>query len=41
MGNHEHDHHEVHEAEQNEIGGPVTFALLCLAMAILVIYCLA
>ncbi|MEN9638172.1 MAG: hypothetical protein RLZZ262_40 [Bacteroidota bacterium] len=41
MGHHENDHHEVHEAEQNEIGGPVVFALLCLVMAIVVIYCIA
>ncbi len=41
---HSHDNHEHHghmEAEQNEIGGPVTFALICLALAIVVIYFLA
>jgi hypothetical protein len=38
MGHHENEHHEVHEAEQNEIGAPVTFALVCLALAVLLIY---
>lgn len=38
MGN-AHDHHEHHlEPEQNEIGGPVTFAICCLAVAIVIIY---
>jgi hypothetical protein len=30
------DHHE--EAEQNEIGGPVLFALMLLTIVVLVIY---
>ncbi|MFN8776092.1 MAG: hypothetical protein ACK5XV_04925 [Flavobacteriales bacterium] len=38
---HDANHHEHHEAEQNEIGGPVTFALVCLVLAIVVIYFLA
>jgi hypothetical protein len=38
MGHHENEHHEVHEAEQNEIGAPVTFAIVCLALAVLLIY---
>jgi hypothetical protein len=33
-----HDHHGHMEAEQNEIGGPVTFALICFAIAIVIIY---
>lgn len=37
MGHHE-EHHGHQEAEQNEIGGPVTFAIFCLAAAIVVIY---
>ncbi|MFN5621153.1 MAG: hypothetical protein ACK478_07615 [Flavobacteriales bacterium] len=40
MGN-SHDHHDHHghqEAQQNEIGGPVTFALICLVLAVVVIY---
>jgi hypothetical protein len=36
-----HDHHGHMEAEQNEIGGPVTFALVCFALAIVIIYFLA
>jgi len=41
---HSHDNHDNHghhghmEAEQNEIGGPVTFALICFAAAIVIIY---
>jgi hypothetical protein len=41
---HSHDNHDNHghaEAEQNEIGGPVTFALICFALAIVIIYFLA
>jgi len=41
---HSHDNHDNHghmEAEQNEIGGPVTFALICLTLAIVIIYFLA
>jgi hypothetical protein len=30
------DHHK--EAEQNEIGGPVVFALIMLAIAVIAIY---
>jgi len=33
-----HGHHGHMEAEQNEIGGPVTFALICFAAAIVIIY---
>lgn len=41
-----HDHHDDHshghqEAEQNEIGAPVLFALICAAAAVLIIYFLA
>lgn len=35
------DHHGHSEAEQNEIAGPVSFALICFALAIVVIYFLA
>lgn len=46
MGGHDH-HHDNHghhghsEAEENEIGGPVLFALALLSIVILVIYFLA
>jgi hypothetical protein len=34
-------HHDAHpEAEENEIAGPVVLALLCLALAVTVIYLL-
>jgi len=33
--NHSHEHHE---AEQNEIGGPVLFAIVCAVLAMVVIY---
>jgi hypothetical protein len=38
---HSHDEHHGHghaEAEQNEIAGPVTFALVCLVLAVVIIY---
>lgn len=36
---HDHDHGHGHqEAEQNEIGGPVTFAIFCFAAAVVLIY---
>ncbi len=35
---HDHDHLEP---EQNEIGGPVTFAIFCFAIVVLVIYFLS
>jgi hypothetical protein len=38
MGHHEDNHHAHTEAEQNEIGGPVTFAIFCFAVAIVIIY---
>jgi hypothetical protein len=39
MGHSNDDHgHIPHEAEQNEIGGPVTFALVLAGIAITVIY---
>ncbi|MEN9348255.1 MAG: hypothetical protein RLZZ77_1766 [Bacteroidota bacterium] len=41
MGHHEESHHGHQEAEQNEIGGPVTFAIFCVALAITIIYFLA
>jgi hypothetical protein len=42
MGHSHDDHHGNHlEPEQNEIGGPVVFALFCLACAVLLIYFLA
>jgi len=37
MGHHE-EHHGHHEAKQNEIGGPVTFAVMLFAIAVVVIY---
>jgi len=36
MGEHTH-----HEPEENEIGGPVVFALMCFALVITVIYFLS
>jgi hypothetical protein len=41
MGHHENSHHGHQEAEQNEIGGPVTFAIFLVALALVVIYFLA
>jgi hypothetical protein len=39
---HSNDHGNFpHEAEQNEIGGPVTFAIFVLVVAIVVIYIMA
>ena len=38
---HDHDHHDHAEAEQNEIGGPVVFALMLLAVVVTVIYFLS
>lgn len=38
MGHSHEDHHGHEEAEQNEIGGPVVFALVCLTLAILIIF---
>ena len=38
---HDHDHHDHAEAEQNEIGGPVVFALLLFAIVITSIYFLS
>lgn len=38
---HSHDDHHAHghaEAQQNEIGGPVLFAIICLALAVVIIY---
>jgi hypothetical protein len=32
------EHHEHHEAEQNEIAGPVIFTLMCVTIAVLIIY---
>ena len=32
-----HDHHDHHEPEQNEIGGPVVFALFLFAIVIVAI----
>ena len=37
----EHDHHSHEEAEQNEIAGPVVFAIALFALAIVIIYFLA
>lgn len=37
-GNHNEHHHGHQEAEQNEIGGPVTFAIFCFAVAVVIIY---
>jgi hypothetical protein len=41
MGNPHDQHHGHQEAQQNEIGGPVTFALICLVAAVVIIYFLA
>jgi len=38
MSHDEHNDHEHLEAEQNEITGPVLFALICFILAIVVIY---
>ena len=38
---HDHDHHDNSEAEQNEIGGPVVFALFLFAIVITAIYFLS
>jgi hypothetical protein len=38
---HDPHHHEHMEAEQNEIGGPVTFAICCLIVAVVIIYFMA
>lgn len=35
---HQNDQHTHREAEENEIGGPVLFAIICAALAVLVIY---
>ena len=32
-----HDHHDHHEPEQNEIGGPVVFALFLFAIVVVAI----
>jgi hypothetical protein len=37
MGHHE-EHHGHSEAQQNEIGGPVTVAIMLAAVAITIIY---
>jgi hypothetical protein len=37
----EHEHHSHHEAEQNEIGGPVVFAIMVFALVVTIIYFLA
>ncbi len=37
----DHDHHDHAEAEQNEIGGPVVFALFLFAIIITSIYFLS
>jgi hypothetical protein len=37
----EHDHHPHHEAEQNEIGGPVLFAIMVFVAIVTIIYFLA
>jgi hypothetical protein len=38
MAEHHHEGHFPEEAEQNEIGGPVVFALMCFAAVILLIW---
>lgn len=39
MSHDHHDHHDEHlEAEQNEIAGPVLFALVCFILALVLIY---
>lgn len=35
---HEEHHHGHKEAEQNEIAGPVLFAVVCVSLAVLIIY---
>jgi hypothetical protein len=37
MGHHE-EHHGHSEAQQNEIGGPVTLAIMLVAVAVTIIY---
>jgi hypothetical protein len=37
MGHHE-EHHGHSEAQQNEIGGPVTLAIMLFAVAVTIIY---
>jgi hypothetical protein len=37
MGHHE-EHHGHSEAQQNEIGGPVTLAIMLLAITVTIIY---
>ena len=42
MGHSHDDHgHIPHEAEQNEIGGPVTFAIVLFALVVTVVYFLS
>ena len=36
-----HDHHAHEEAQENEIGGPVLFAIICFVLAVTIIYFLA
>jgi hypothetical protein len=40
MSDHHHEGHFPEEAEQNEIGGPVLVALLCLGAIVLIIWAL-
>jgi hypothetical protein len=41
MSEHHHEGHFPEEAEENAIGGPVLFALMCVGAAVLVIWALS
>lgn len=41
MAEHHHEGHFPEEAEENAIGGPVLFALMCVGMAVLLIWALS
>lgn len=41
MSDHSHEGHFPEEAEENAIGGPVLFTLICVGMAVLVIWALS
>ncbi len=41
MLEHEHEGHFPDEAEQNEIGGPVTLAIMIFGMVILIIWAIS
>ncbi len=41
MAEHHHEGHFPEEAEENAIGGPVLFALICVGLIVLVIWALS